>query len=117
MRLCRLGVRLGEAEPDSPPSKLRLRRWSGSYTPSMVNDLGDDHFWEITGGVSLHGDVTPGGAKNAVTKQLVASLLTHEPCVLSNVPHINEVDVILGMLRELGTQVEWLDDDVLRVCT
>ena len=29
--------------------------------------------WEITGGGPLHGEVTPGGAKNAVTKQLVAT--------------------------------------------
>ncbi|MBI2706584.1 MAG: UDP-N-acetylglucosamine 1-carboxyvinyltransferase [Actinobacteria bacterium] len=85
--------------------------------PELLADEQSTHFWEITGGVSLHGDVTPGGAKNAVTKQLVASLLTPEPCVLSNIPRINEVDVILGMLREIGTQVEWLDEDTLRVCT
>ena len=76
-----------------------------------------DHYWEITGGVSLHGEVTPAGAKNAVTKQLVATLLTTDPCVLSNVPRINEVDIILEMLRELGTETEWLDEDTLRVCT
>jgi UDP-N-acetylglucosamine 1-carboxyvinyltransferase len=76
-----------------------------------------DHYWEISGGVSLHGEVTPAGAKNAVTKQLVASLLTTEPCVLSNVPRINEVELILGMLRELGTQVEWLAQDELRLRT
>jgi UDP-N-acetylglucosamine 1-carboxyvinyltransferase len=76
-----------------------------------------DHYWEITGGVSLHGEVTPAGAKNAVTKQLVATLLTTDPCVLSNVPRINEVDIILEMLHELGTETEWLDNDTLRVCT
>ena len=76
-----------------------------------------DQYWEIGGGVSLHGEVTPAGAKNAVTKQLVATLLTTEPCVLSNVPRIDEVDVILRMLRELGTQIEWLGDDELRLCT
>ena len=80
-------------------------------------ELTDDHYWEITGGVSLHGEVTPAGAKNAVTKQLVATLLTTDPCVLSNVPRITEVDIILAMLRELGTQTEWLDDDTLQVCT
>jgi len=77
----------------------------------------NDRHWEIRGGVSLHGEVTPGGAKNAVTKQLVASLLTPEPCVLSNIPRITEVDVILDMLRELGTQAEWLGEDTVRVQT
>lgn len=76
-----------------------------------------DGFWEIAGGVSLHGEVTPGGAKNAVTKQLVATLLTAEPCTLSNIPRINEVAVILGMLRELGTEAEWIDDETLRIRT
>jgi len=73
--------------------------------------------WEITGGEALRGEITPAGAKNAVTKQLVATLLTPEPCVLSNVPRITEVDVILGMLREVGTETEWLDENTLRVCT
>ena len=40
-----------------------------------------------------------------MTKQLVATLLTTEPCVLSNVPRIDEVDVILRMLADLGTQI------------
>ncbi len=76
-----------------------------------------EHYWEISGGVSLHGEITPGGAKNAVTKQLVATLLTSEPCTLSNIPRINEVDVILGMLEELGTSTDWVDDETLRLRT
>jgi UDP-N-acetylglucosamine 1-carboxyvinyltransferase len=83
--------------------------------PAAVTPI--DQHWEIRGGVSLHGEITPGGAKNAVTKLLVATLLTSDPCVLSNIPRITEVEVILGMLRELGTRTEWLDDETLRVQT
>lgn len=77
----------------------------------------DRHTYRITGGVPLRGSVTASGAKNAVTKQLVAGLLTDEPCVLHGVPRIVEVELVLGMLEELGTQVTWLDEHTVQVHT
>lgn len=65
----------------------------------------------------LHGEVTVSGAKNAIGKQLVASLLTDEPCVFSNVPRITEIDAILDMLSDVGTEHQWLDQSTLRVQT
>src|SRR5262249_6364411 len=40
----------------------------------------------IEGGVPLHGDVHLSGAKNAVTKLMVASMLTEDTCTLHNAP-------------------------------
>lgn len=77
----------------------------------------DRHTYRITGGVPLRGAVDASGAKNAVTKQLVATLLTDEPCVLHGVPRILEVDIVLGMLAELGTEVTWLGEHTVRVHT
>ncbi|MFC7928755.1 UDP-N-acetylglucosamine 1-carboxyvinyltransferase [Streptomyces cinereoruber] len=77
----------------------------------------DRHTYRITGGVPLRGAVDASGAKNAVTKQLVATLLTDEPCVLHGVPRILEVDIVLGMLAELGTEVTWLGEHSVRVHT
>ncbi|MEU6475326.1 UDP-N-acetylglucosamine 1-carboxyvinyltransferase [Streptomyces sp. NPDC047017] len=77
----------------------------------------DRHLYRITGGVPLRGTVQASGAKNAVTKQLVATLLTDEPCVLHGVPRILEVDLVLGMLAELGTEVSWLGEHTVRVHT
>ncbi|MGM9465386.1 UDP-N-acetylglucosamine 1-carboxyvinyltransferase [Streptomyces murinus] len=77
----------------------------------------DRHLYRITGGVPLRGAVQASGAKNAATKQLVATLLTDEPCVLHGVPRILEVDLVLGMLAELGTEVTWLGEHTVRVCT
>ncbi|MFF4504827.1 UDP-N-acetylglucosamine 1-carboxyvinyltransferase [Streptomyces sp. NPDC001401] len=77
----------------------------------------DRHVYRITGGVPLRGAVEASGAKNAVTKQLVATLLTDEPCVLHGVPRILEVDLVLGMLAELGTEVSWLDEHTVQVHT
>jgi UDP-N-acetylglucosamine 1-carboxyvinyltransferase len=77
----------------------------------------DQHSYRITGGTPLSGTVQASGAKNAATKQLVATLLTDEPCVLSGVPRILEVDLVLDMLAELGAEVTWLDEHAVRVHT
>jgi len=73
--------------------------------------------YRIEGGRPLEGEVTVSGAKNAIGKQLVASLLTEEPCVFTNVPRITEIEAILGMLAEVGTVAEWKDDHTLIVQT
>ncbi len=78
---------------------------------------GDRHRYRIVGGQPLFGSVEVSGAKNSVTKLLVATLLTDEPCMLARVPRIVEVDVVLGMLAELGAEVEWLDDHRVRIQT
>lgn len=78
---------------------------------------GTEDIWEITGGKALHGEIKAAGAKNAVTKQLVASLLTPEPCVFTNVPRIREIEVTLPMLADLGTQWEWTDGGGLQLCS
>ena len=71
----------------------------------------------VEGGHQLEGTITIQSAKNAISKQLVASVLTNEPCILENVPRITEVDGVLAMLGELGTSYEWLDDSTLLVQT
>ena len=42
----------------------------------------------IEGGVSLNGEVTPAGNKNAALPLLAAALLTEEPIILRNIPQI-----------------------------
>lgn len=90
--------------------------------PSPADSLsfatgGDRHHYRIVGGQPLFGSVEVSGAKNSVTKLLVATLLTDEPCTLARVPRIVEVDVVLGMLAELGAEVAWLDDHRVRIHT
>lgn len=60
----------------------------------------------IHGGRPLDGEITVRGAKNFVSKAMVASLLGTTPSVLSNVPQIRDVDVVSGLLRIHGVQVE-----------
>jgi UDP-N-acetylglucosamine 1-carboxyvinyltransferase len=60
----------------------------------------------IKGGKPLFGEITIAGAKNAVSKMMVASLLTDEPCVLENVPTIGELDIIFEFLKNIGSSID-----------
>jgi UDP-N-acetylglucosamine 1-carboxyvinyltransferase len=62
---------------------------------------------KITGGTPLIGQVKAAGAKNAMTKLLVASLLSDKKCRFYNVPNIGDVEVTLALCKEIGMQVEW----------
>lgn len=69
----------------------------------------------IRGGHRLAGTVEVGGNKNAALPLLAACLLTDQPCTLSNVPRIGDVQVMMDLLRDLGGTVELLDDTTVRV--
>ena len=51
------------------------------------------------------------GAKNAVLKLMAASLLTKEPCIIRNVPHIGDVLNMIEVLEGLGARCS-LEGDV-----
>ena len=61
----------------------------------------------IEGGVPLVGEVQASGAKNAITKLLVASLLSDKPCTFYNVPDIGDVRVTVELCQEIGMHVDW----------
>lgn len=60
----------------------------------------------IKGGKPLFGEITIAGAKNAVSKMMVTSLLTDEPCILENVPTIGEIDIIVEFLKNIGSEID-----------
>jgi UDP-N-acetylglucosamine 1-carboxyvinyltransferase len=60
----------------------------------------------IEGGVPLRGTLTPAGNKNAALPLLACALLTDEPVVLDNVPHIRDVEAMLELLAALGVKVD-----------
>ena len=66
-------------------------------------------YYLITGRTPLHGEVAISGAKNAVTKMMIASLLTTEPCILRNVPLLGDFELTLKMCEDLGAQVDVAD--------
>lgn len=59
----------------------------------------------VDGGNPLHGEITVRGAKNFVSKAMVASLLGETTSVLRNVPQIRDVAVVTGLLELHGVRV------------
>lgn len=60
----------------------------------------------IEGGHPLQGTITPQGAKNEALQVICASLLTHEPVTISNIPDILDVNNLILLLQEMGVKVK-----------
>ncbi len=73
---------------------------------------------KIKGGNPLRGTLKAAGAKNAMTKLLVASLLSDKPCRFYNVPNIGDVEVTVALCQGLGMEVQWdREEGVMEVVT
>ena len=62
--------------------------------------------FEIHGGKSLQGSITPQGAKNEALQVLCAALLTDERVTLTNVPDIVDVNTLIDLLGDMGVKVQ-----------
>src|SRR5690625_673853 len=61
---------------------------------------------QVHGGTPLNGEITVRGAKNFVSKAMVAALLGEGPIELRNVPNIRDVDIVANLLKLHGVLVE-----------
>jgi UDP-N-acetylglucosamine 1-carboxyvinyltransferase len=68
----------------------------------------------VTGGVPLRGSVAVLGAKNAVLKHMVATLLAPGHHVLDNVPGLVDVDLMCRVLEHIGASC-WRDGHALHI--
>ena len=64
----------------------------------------------VTGGSRLLGEVAVSGAKNSVLKLMAAALLAEGTTVLDNCPRIQDVPLMIEVLRGLGCEVVWEED-------
>jgi len=71
--------------------------------------------FEIRGGRSLSGTITPQGAKNEALQVLCAALLTDEVVTLSNVPDIVDVNTLIELLGDLGVRIERTDKNTIKL--
>ena len=69
----------------------------------------------VTGGKPLKGRVQLKGAKNLVTKAMVAALLGDTPSVLKDVPLISDVEVVKNLLTLHGVKIEFGADGVMHL--
>jgi UDP-N-acetylglucosamine 1-carboxyvinyltransferase len=60
---------------------------------------------QIQGGTALDGEVRISGAKNATLPILAAALLTDDPVVVANVPHLKDVTTTVELLGRMGATV------------
>ncbi|MGD1934915.1 MAG: UDP-N-acetylglucosamine 1-carboxyvinyltransferase [Candidatus Phaeomarinobacter sp.] len=63
----------------------------------------------LTGGYELNGTIPISGAKNAALPLMIASLLTDEPLVLTNLPRLTDIATLARLLAELGVEIEVLN--------
>jgi UDP-N-acetylglucosamine 1-carboxyvinyltransferase len=61
--------------------------------------------YSIQGGIRLEGEISVRGAKNAVTKEMVAALLAPGVSRLRNVPEIGDVDITRRVIESVGCRV------------
>ena len=61
----------------------------------------------ITGGNRLEGVVRISGGKNTAVAIIPAAILSSTPCVIENLPNIEDVSVSVETLRYLGARVDW----------
>ncbi len=60
----------------------------------------------ITGGRKLKGEVIISGSKNAALPIQVATLLTDERCLLTNVPRLRDIYTMNEVLKAIGSEVK-----------
>src|SRR3989442_2908074 len=82
----------------------------------MDIDKNNEAYYLIRGGTPLYGEIPLSGAKNAITKMIIASLLTGEPCLLRNVPLIGDFDLALALCRDMGSKIR-RQDHTLSIAT
>src|SRR3954452_6818477 len=59
----------------------------------------------IRGGSRLKGKIEISGSKNSALPILAACLMAEGKTTLTSVPRISDIDSMLGLLRELGTDI------------
>lgn len=59
----------------------------------------------IEGGHPLLGSVKAAGSKNSALPILIATLLTDEPCTITNVPWLEDIRTTVGILEHCGKRV------------
>ncbi len=62
--------------------------------------------FEIRGGKTLSGEITPQGAKNEALQVLCAALLTDQKVTLHNVPNIIDVNLLIELISDMGAYIK-----------
>ena len=69
----------------------------------------------IEGNTRLEGEVTISGAKNAAVAIIPATLLVNGISRIENLPNIIDVKLFCEILKELGVNVTWIDNNTVEI--
>ncbi len=70
---------------------------------------------KVQGPVQLAGCITISGAKNAALPILAATLLSEDVVSLSNIPDLQDISTMLGLLADLGSSITFCDNDIISI--
>ncbi len=72
----------------------------------------------IKGGKPLQGEVVISGAKNAAVAIIPAAILVDGVCRIENIPRINDVYLIIDIMRKMGAKIDFIDETTIEAdCT
>jgi UDP-N-acetylglucosamine 1-carboxyvinyltransferase len=115
--LCWLYVALRESLLPGPIEKEAALDGVNPASEEFDDVHGEAHYI-IEGGVPLRGEVRLSGAKNAVSKLMMASLLTEDRCVIRNAPpNLGDVTITERVLESIGTVTEWPEPNLVALQT
>jgi UDP-N-acetylglucosamine 1-carboxyvinyltransferase len=64
---------------------------------------------------NLHGNIKVDGSKNSILPILAATLLCPEECIIHDIPNLQDVKIMCGLLEALGAKVEKTETNTLKV--
>ena len=70
----------------------------------------------IYGGKKLKGKVKVSGSKNATLPIMAASILSDAPCIISDIPLVQDIKTMGKLLEVLGATVEYKDKNIKITC-
>ena len=65
----------------------------------------------VEGNHTLHGEITPQGAKNEALQVICATLLTTQEVIIENVPDILDVNNLIKLLSDMGVTISKKNDN------
>ena len=69
----------------------------------------------IKGGMSLAGEVTVSGAKNAALGILAAAIMTDEEVIIDNLPDVRDINVMLEAIAQTGVYVDRINRNKVKI--
>jgi len=69
----------------------------------------------INGARELSGEIEVRGSKNSAGPALIACLLTKKECIIDNVPSIEDILNVIGILKSMGVEVEKTGEETFRI--